>query len=536
MNGRGETLTRSAARLIPYLLVFITLAVYLRVGFHDFINFDDDVFVYDNPVVSRGLTIDGIIWAFTTPHEANWIPLSFISHMLDVSLFGMNPGVHHLVNLLFHLGSTLLLFLLLDRTTGRPFRSGMVAVLFALHPLHVESVAWIAERKDVLSLFLGMVALHCHERYVRNGGWWYLALVGAFAASLLAKPMMVTLPVVMLLLEWWPLGRFDREGDGRRNIVLRGCLEKIPLLALSLGAGVITILAQRGGGELAQGYTLAARLGRSAIASLTYLKKMVLPTDLAVIYPFSKYPPTTMTVLAASGAVLIVTLSALVVARRFPYLATGWFWYLVTLLPVSGIIQIGQHEVADRYTYLPLTGIFIAVVWGAGDLAERLKIPGRVSLAACGVLIAVMVILTSLQLRHWRDGEAAMSRAVAVSPGNWVALNNLGLIRLKQGEVQEAISLFSRSIEAKPSYALAYLNLGVAFMTAGDDDKAMDSFLWGLRFDPFNPKIRLGLGTIHHRRGETAKALQELAILRQWGAREADLLERVITSASPSER
>lgn len=532
MNGRGQTLTQSAARLIPYLLFFLTLAVYLRVGFHDFINFDDDVFVYDNPVVSRGLTPEGIVWAFTTPHEANWIPLSFISHMLDVTLFGMSPGGHHLVNLLFHLGSTLLLFLLLNRTTGRPFRSGMVAALFALHPLHVESVAWIAERKDVLSLFLGMVALHCHERYVRKGGWWYLALVGAFAASLLAKPMMVTLPVVMLLLEWWPLGRFEREGEGRRRIILRGCLEKIPLLALSLGAGIMTILAQRGGGELSQGYTLAARLGRSAIATLTYLKKMVLPTDLAVIYPFSKYPPTIMTVLSASGAVLILTLLALLVARRIPYLATGWFWYLVTLLPVSGIIQIGQHEVADRYTYLPLTGIFIAAVWGAGDLAERLKIPGRVTMAAGGVLIAVMGVLTSLQLRHWKDGEAAMSRAVAVSPGNWVALNNLGLIRLKQGRVDEAIRLFRESISAKPTYSLAHLNLGVAFMSLERYGEARETLEWARRFDPYNPKIRLALGTVYHWTGEELLAQRELLAIPP--GPEAETLRSVMNTPPPA--
>lgn len=508
------------------VILFLTAAVYFRVAWHGFINFDDDVFVYENPIVSRGLTFEGVIWALTTPYEANWIPLSWISHMIDVSLFGLHPGGHHLVNLFFHLGSTCFLFLLLERTTHRPYDSGMVAFLFALHPLHVESVAWIAERKDVLSLFFAFLSLLLYAGYVERPALSrYLCTLGAFSGGLLSKSMVVTIPIVMLLLDYWPLGRTPwsmGSGDGERRSPGRLFVEKIPFLILSLIVGLITLRAQTSDGE--QGYTLLARAGRAAVGIFVYLRKTVAPYDLAVIYPFEKYGPSLLTVLSASIVLLLITAMASWSARRMPWLFVGWIWFLVTLAPVSGIIQIGQHSVADRYTYLPLVGIFIALVWSVSDWLGRFQQGETMRVCLSAVVILFCVVATSLQLRYWKDGFTAMTRAVQVSPNNWVALNNLGLLHLREGNSDEAIRLFSQSIVAKPTYSLAHLNLGVAYMVRGELEKARDAYLWARRFDPYNPKIHLGLGTVYLSLGERDKAEEEYQTLKGMGAAEAERL------------
>jgi len=517
-------------RWILPLTLLLTALVYARVAWHDFINFDDDVFVYENPVVSRGLTLDGVLWGVTTPYEANWIPLTWVSHMLDVSLFGLNPGGHHLVNLLFHLGSTALLYLLLLRMTDRPPESGMVALLFALHPMRVESVAWIAERKDVLSTFLALLTLLLYARHAeRPSPRGYLCTLGAFAAALLAKSMVVTIPLVMFLLDVWPLGRFS-WGTGVKGVPRQSAgrllVEKIPFLTLSAIVGVITYRAQTSPGD--QGYTLIARTGRALVGVFVYLRKTLLPTDLAVIYPFEKYGPPPTTVLLALTGVTLITVGAFLAARRAPWCVTGWLWFLVTLAPVSGIIQIGQHSVADRYTYLPHIGLFIGIVWSASHLLRHLPRGETVALVTSLLVASLCAIGTSLQLRHWKDGFAAMSRAVQVSPGNWVALNNLGLLHLKQGNSDEAIRLFTESIRAKPSYSLAHLNLGVAYMMRGEFGKARDAYLLGARFDPYSPKIHLGLGTVYLALGEREKALEEYRILREMGAPEGERLYELL--------
>lgn len=521
-------------RCLLLSLIALTFLVYLRVVWHDFINFDDDVFVYENPMVAAGLTAEGIRWAFTTAHEVNWIPLSWLSHMLDVQLFGMNPGPHHLVNLLLHLGSTSLLYLFLSRTTGFPLRSGAVALLFALHPLHVESVAWVAERKDVLSAFFGMLTLFLYARYTEKPCISrYIPTFVSLLLGLLSKPMLVSWPLVLLLLDWWPLQRFlpCRVGlaDSRKKF-LRLILEKVPFAALSATAGVITYLAQQGQGELSQGYTIMSRAGKAAIAYLTYLKMMVWPVDLAIIYPFSKYPPTVLAMAGSALVLLILTAASLWYGRRYPVLATGWGWYLVTLLPVSGLIQIGQHSVADRYSYIPLTGIFIVVVWCASEIAGRFD--KGLTILAGGVipLLVGMIVVTSLQLQHWKNGLTLFTHTVSVTTGNWVALNNLGLLYLKDGKVDEAIRLFRASITAKPTYSLAYLNLGAAYLATERYQQALEPLQWALRFDPYNPKVRYALGTVYHHLGEREKAMAEHQALRDLGAHEADLLMQVLQS------
>lgn len=522
--------SRSERLLLPAIIV-ITLLVYLQVAWHDFINFDDDVFVYENPMVAAGLTLEGIRWAFTTAHEVNWIPLSWLSHMLDVSLFGMNPGFHHLTNLFFHLCSTSLLYLFLNRTTSMPFRSGAVALLFALHPLHVESVAWIAERKDVLSAFFGMMTLFLYARYSEKpSASRYIATLASFVLGLLSKSMLVSFPVVLLLLDWWPMKRFPLSGSGsaeNRRDIRRIFLEKIPFFLFAGAASVITYIAQQGQGELSQGYTLISRAGRAAIAYLTYLKMTVWPFDLAIIYPFSKYPPTLFAMLGSGLVILALSVAAFWLSRRYPIFLTGWLWYLVTLFPVSGIIQIGQHEIADRYTYIPLIGIFIILVWGACDSVERFTSARKVLLGLALLLFACMTAMTAVQLRHWKDGFSLFSHTVSVTNGNWVALNNLGLFYLNDGKVDKAVSLFNESIAAKPTYALAYLNLGAAYLMTKQYEKSLEALLWSFRFDPYNPKVRFGLGTVYHHLGEREKALAEERALRGMGAREADMLLQV---------
>lgn len=513
--------------LLPSLLV-VTFLVYLRVGWHDFINFDDDVFVYENPVVAAGLTVEGIKWAFTTAHEVNWIPISWLSHMLDVQLFGMHPGPHHLVNLLLHIGSTALIFLFLRRTTGYPLRSGAVALLFALHPLHVESVAWIAERKDVLSTFFGMLTLFCYARYaVKPCISRYLLTLASFILGLLSKSMLVSFPLVLLLLDWWPLKRFSNcRGDN--GGVPRLLIEKVPFVIFAAAVSVITYFAQQGEGELTQGYTIMSRAGRAAIAYLTYLKMMVWPVDLAIIYPFSKYPPTVLAMAGSAFVLLFLTAASLWYSRRYPVMITGWLWYMVTLLPVSGLIQIGQHSVADRYTYIPLIGIFIVIVWGACDIAGHFE-KGKTLLAAVAIpLLAGMIVVTSLQLRYWKNGFTLFEHAVSVTTGNWVALNNLGLFYLNDGRTDEAMRLFRESIAAKPTYALAYLNLAAAYLTTERYQDALDSLQWAVRFDPNNPKVHFALGTVYHHLGEREKAMAELRVLRDKGAHEADMLLQII--------
>ena len=364
-----------AEKLERYLLpaiVILTLAVFYPVAWHDFINYDDDIFVYANPNIASGLTLASIQWAFTTAYEVNWMPLTWMSHMLDIQLFGLNAGSHHLVNLLFHAASSGLLYVFLRRGTGAPWRSAVVATLFALHPLHVESVAWVAERKDVLSAFFGMLTLLAYARYTeKQGVGSYLVTLLLFLLGLLSKPMLVSLPLVLLLLDYWPFGRMSISAGGgatQRSSALRLFVEKVPFLALSACSSVITYMVQQSEGELSQGYTLLSRAGKACVAYVTYLYKMAWPVDLAVLYPFPKYPPSSAKILTCALFLLVISAAVLCMRKRCPYLVTGWAWYIVTLLPVIGLIQIGQHSIADRYTYVPLIGIFIMAAWGVPQL------------------------------------------------------------------------------------------------------------------------------------------------------------------------
>ena len=549
-------------------LALLTLAVYGQVIGHGFISFDDDDYIMKNPVVQRGLTIDGLIWAFSSPHVYNWHPLTWLSHMLDVRLFGLNAGGHHLMGLLFHIANTLLLFAIFGRMTGAPWRSAAVAALFALHPLHVESVAWAAERKDVLSTLFWMLTLWLYFRYVKHPGvrrYWLLCL--CYAAGLLAKQMAVTLPFVLLLLDYWPLGRFspqsavlpaasiphpvsisegktgkhgkgpisngDRmvphppaaaDGGKEENLPRRidwSCIgplirEKLPLFALAAGASVLIYLvqAQTGIVKSAVEYPLSARLGNALVSYIAYLIKALFPLHLAVFYP---HPGTALPLWQAiSALLLIVAITALAVRSQKPYLAVGWLWYLGTLVPVIGLVQVGIQGMADRYTYVPLIGVFIMTAWGIPDLAAgwRSRQAALIGIAAAG--LAALAILTWFQAGTWRNNIALYSHATKVTAGNDWAEYNLGLSLLKDEERdEEALSHFREAIRLRPGYADAYLNIGAIQAKRGHLDDAAANFSRALELKPAHPEALRNLSVALLQLGRLDEAALRIEAFRQ---------------------
>lgn len=522
-----------------YLLFGITIVVLLVFSpllWCDFVNFDDYALVTQNPNVLKGVTLDGIRWAFTSGYVANWIPLSWLSHMLDVQLFGLNPGGHHAVSVLFHAVNSSLLFLFFKRVTGLRWQSAAVALLFALHPLHVESVAWVAERKDVLSMFFWVLTMIAYIWYVEKPCIVrYTVTLILFALGLLSKPMLVTLPLVLLLLDWWPLRRIDGAetiGSLNRTVLQRLVIEKIPFVVLSLGSSIITYLVQDSAGTVFQGYTLLARLERVSIYYCTYLYKTVWPVKLAVLYPFSKTAPPIFSVVCSLLVLLLITVAVMFFRKKNPALIFGWLWYLVTLLPVIGIIQIGQHSVADRYTYIPLIGMFVMMAWGVPELLTGTRLRTLVSEIVSAVVVILLISLTSMQIRHWKNSTTLFTHAIAVTEGNWVALNNLGLVYLDEGKTDKAIEYFEASVAAKPSYSVAYLNLGYAYRSREERLKSLEAFKKVIVFEPGNTKAHLGLGLLYHELGDREKAMSEYQMLLSLGAPFANALLNEMNSAS----
>ncbi len=494
---------RDAALALALLLV--TAAVYAGVRHHDFVNYDDPAYVTENEQVRRGLTWGGLRWALGATDAANWHPLTWLSHMVDVELFGLDPGPHHLVNLLFHLLNALLVFELLRRMTGAAWRSWFVAALFALHPLHVESVAWIAERKDVLSSFFGLLALLAYAHYVaRPEPVRYAGVLLSFTLGLAAKPMLVTLPCLLLLLDVWPLGRW-----GERRAFLQLLLEKLPFLALALASGAITLFAQQAGGALVglHAVPLPARAAHAAVAYVKYLWRTVWPSGLAVPYPY----PTALPVWKVSGAVLLLlAISWLAVAqrRRRPYVLVGWSWYLVTLFPVIGIVQAGDQALADRYSYLPLLGIFITIAWGVPDLLGAWR-PRRPALAAAATIVLVaLAVRTSRQVPVWHDTISLFRNALRVTAGNYVAHTYLGAALKDAGDLDEALL----ELEAVQAMGVAFpdapYTLGLIHEARGDGERAADSYRQALRIKPDHMGALLQLGTWleSHGRSEEARS------------------------------
>jgi tetratricopeptide (TPR) repeat protein len=470
-------------------LALITVALYWPVRQHEFVAIDDPEYVVSNPQVNQGLKPASLLWAFTHTHSSNWHPLTWISHMADCQIFGLKPAGHHLVNVLLHALNTCLLFGWLQGVTGARWRSAIVAGLFAWHPLHVESVAWISERKDVLSAAFWFLTLMAYDRYTRQGSRkWYGIALALFALGLMAKPMLVTLPCVLLLLDFWPLGRWGAKADtGAGARVATGSVwrEKIPFFALSLISCVITFLAQRHGGAVVamSKVALPTRLANGLVAYQRYLEQTFWPTDLAVIYPHPVTLPGRQ-VIVALVLLICVTAFALRYVRRAPFLTVGWLWFLGTLVPVIGLVQVGGQAMADRYTYLPLVGIFIALAWGGQELASRWSWPRPVTGVASGLALAACLVITHRQLPVWHDTLALFEHAAKVVPHNHVAHSVVGEQLILQGRIDEGAAHFKSALTIFPRYTEALQKWGQALAFKGRHQEALDLFTRALALQP----------------------------------------------------
>jgi tetratricopeptide (TPR) repeat protein len=466
--------------LISILLVAATAAVYGQVIGFGFVNLDDHPYVLDNPTVLQGLTIRGVLWAFTTFHADFWHPLTWLSHMLDVELFGLWAGGHHLTSLLLHLASTVILFLALAAMTGANAPSAAVAALFALHPLHVESVAWVAERKDVLSTLFFMLTVLAYAKYSRTGRWaHYGVVVLFFVLSLMAKPMLVTVPVILVLLDFWPLRRFSLQDLKSPRTLLPLLEEKVPFLMIGFLFGIVAVLAQIHSGvamPFSGGYPMWIRIVNGMVSYGTYLVLTVWPTGLV---PFYQHAGEQVSLWKAGVSVMAILAAAAFAcwkARKYPYLIVGLAWYLIMLLPVIGILQVGWHSMADRYTYIPLIGIFIMIAWGMSDLVEG-RPWGKAALAVtAGGVMGALMILAWVQVGHWKDSVRLFEYVVKASPGNALAHNNLGSAYQDEGRMKEAIAQYHESIRIKPFFLKAYVNLALAMDREGRSDIAIAFF------------------------------------------------------------
>jgi len=498
-------------------LAAVTIAAYAPVRHHELVSIDDPIYVSANPYLQEGFTWSAVAAAFTSTYANFWHPLTILSLMLDVRLFGMNPGALHLSNLLLHLVSTLVLFLALVRMTGVRGASAFVAALFAVHPLHVESVAWVAERKDVLSTVFWMLALWSYAGYARKptAARYGLVLV-LFALGLMAKPMLVTLPFVLLLLDVWPLGRVSLSADPARPGRWPGfsrawfplLLEKVPLLALAAASSVVAFFVQQSGGAVAtlESFALPGRVANALIAYVAYILKMIWPSGLVVFYP----NPQTVQVWPAAAAFVVLVAALLLVARfaaRRPYLAVGWCWYLGTLLPVSGLLQVGSHAMADRYTYVPLIGLFIMVAWGVSEAVGAAR-GRRIALAAAAVLVVLAcAVVTRAQVMTWRDSAALWEHTLRVMPDNYYAHNGIGLELKQQGRLDEAAAHFLRSAELAPGVPNALVNLGLMLAERGKTAEAIERYNEALRRAPTYPSAHVNLANALLESGRVEEAI-----------------------------
>jgi tetratricopeptide (TPR) repeat protein len=513
----GKKLAMARPRLICLVLAFATLLVYLPVRDHGFIGYDDPEYVTDNRIVRAGLTWVGLKWAFTGSHVGNWHPLTWLSHMLDCQLFGVEPGAHHLVNVLFHAANSSLVFLLLFRMTGALWPAAMVAALFAWHPLHVESVAWVAERKDVLSTFFGLLSLLAYVQYAskdarnaRSAPREFAFCLLWFALGLLAKPMLVTLPFLFLLLDYWPLKRMN-IGGGLSGLNLRILvLEKWPFFLLTIVSCIITFLAQRTEAvvDLEQ-HPLGARLANAIVAYVLYLVKMVWPADLAIIYPLQRHIPIA---LVAGSALVLLLLSWYIWRNRIarPYLIVGWLWFLGTLVPVIGLVQVGTQAMADRYSYLPSIGVFMGAVYLARDVTTGFRIKSAHVAACAAVVLVACIVVTERQLTYWRDSIRLFARAISVTRDNDAAHIDMGVALEEQGRKDEALKHYLQALRINPNRAQAHNNVANVLMTLGERDQAIRHYREALKLKRRAPLAHLNLGTALLEAGQFQEALEHL--------------------------
>jgi tetratricopeptide (TPR) repeat protein len=484
---------------------------------HQFIALDDDSYIKENPMVNRGVTLARLSWAFTTFYQSNWHPLTWIAHMIDSQVFGMNAGGHLFVNAVIHVANTLLIFWFLLGTTKSRWPSALVAALFALHPLHVESVAWAAERKDTLSTFFGLLSLIAYMRYAKAPALrWYAWTAIALVLGLMAKPTLVTWPFVMLLLDYWPLGRFQTSKIASQSSVVRGMLlEKIPLFVIAAASCVITWIAQTHSGALrtVTDVPIALRLSNALVSYAKYLVLTFWPNDLAVYYPF---PPAGIPIWQIIGAgVLLSAVTAFCVFqwKTRPYLIVGWLWFVGTLVPVIGLVQVGGQTMADRYFYIPSIGLLIALVFGLADVAKMRRVSRRVgsSAAVIGVVLLVLGALTNAQIQRWHDSVTLFQHTLAVTPPNLPIEYNLAHVMGEQGRYDEAAAHFDKALQIKPDFFDGLLNMGITLARQGRTAEAIEYYQRATHAQPDSAKAHAELGVALARQNRSEAALQELS-------------------------
>jgi protein O-mannosyl-transferase len=509
---RDPAWTRPAL-LIALGLVLLVVAIYLPVRDYPFLDLDDPQYVSENPNVANGLSWPSIRWAFTSIYASYWIPLLWLSHMLDVQLYGLDAGGHHVTNLLLHAVNSVLLFALLRRMTGTTYRSALVAALFAVHPLHVESVVWITERKDVLSTFFWFAATWTYVTYTRTPKLGtYLLTAALFAFGLMSKPMLVTLPFTLLLLDVWPLRRLELTGPWlsatERRRALQLLLEKAPLIAMAVVLSLVTYLAQKTTGAVADvgQIPVGLRLQNAVVSYLTYVAQTLWPTDLA---PFYGYPTSLPSWKVLGSAALLTALTVLAVrsVRARPWLPVGWFWYLGTLVPVIGLIQAGTQARADRFTYVPLIGLFILIAWAIPELRGRKQL---LTTAAAGIAVAACSLAARAQVALWQSKVSIWEHTLAVARESYEAHMNMGIARHEQGELAAAITQYREAIRLRPHGEEAHNNLGVALADSGDIDGAVQAFLDGLAANPAQAASHYNVAVLLAGKGDVAGAVEHL--------------------------
>lgn len=506
--------------LICIVLSVSIFVIYLQVRHYDFIDLDDTLYITDNIHVRKGITFENIKWAFTTSHGGYWIPVTWLSHMLDCQLFGMNAGNHHLMNLYFHILNTILLFLFFRKTTRNLWQSAFLAVLFAIHPLHVESVAWIAERKDMLSTFFLLLTLHMYVRYVEKSGVvYYIASLLFFALGLMAKPMIVTLPFILLLMDYWPLGRFPyfssstggkkAETSPASASVLIG--EKIPFFLFALLSGAITFLFHFDRGALAPFSTLPMdiRIANAFVSYMFYIVKMFFPFDLAVLYPFSTDIPIWQ-IISACCFIVIVTLLTVRLANKFPYLLTGWLWYLISLLPVIGLLQPGFQARADRFTYIPLIGLFIIPAWGIPVLFKNVKLKKAFLSTTTMMTVILLSIITYIQIGYWSGSIPLFKHTLDVTVDNYLINHNLNVALRKAGKYREADRYYYDALWIRYGPGVKTQEIfGNALIDQGRYDDAIDYFTNVLKENPDDPTLLINIGNAFAAKGMLNKAAEK---------------------------
>jgi tetratricopeptide (TPR) repeat protein len=531
MNGVRVRNNKNNSRLFFFICLFLIisiLSVYWQVVGHDFINLDDDQYVTENYKIHSGLTWENIKWAFSSGHASNWHPLTWISHMIDCSLFGLDPAGHHAVNVILHIANTILLFVILNSMTNTLWQSAVIAALFALHPLHIESVAWIAERKDVLSTFLGLLTLFFYIKYVNKPDQKkYILVLIVFSLGLMAKPMLVTLPFVLLLIDYWPLKRFltrKRNKQKDNHISRQIFLEKLPMLVLVVFSCIITFLVQKHGGAVQslEHISFPSRIANSSVSYVKYILKMFWPMRLAIYYPFPKMG---IPFWQITGSILILGVTTFFIfyrRNRFPYLFTGWFWYLGTLIPVIGIVQVGGQAIADRYTYIPLIGLFIAITWTVSQISIRWKNRKVLLKLLTTIIIGTLICITWLQLRVWKNSKTIFEHTLKVTSDNELAHNQLGLALMKEGHWEKALFHYNKAIEITPQYHNTYVNIGNIFKDQGKLEQADSHYRKALDLAPDNLIAKNNLGIIIAMQGKIDEAIslfREVLIIDPYNVR-----------------